>query len=109
MALQFLNSHYDKWIEENTGITFTDYLIELDIFDKFEYLIEDLNTCNCCIRHNRYKPSKLMPIYELPVTPKSQKTDKKDKPSCNDNVCKCYCRSFCRQLCVAYDIKYKLT
>ena len=91
LKINHINKIYQ--IDRNYGDDFLDIILELTSQDERIDIIKILNTCNCCSRHKKNKPSVddfingFVPGYQVKYQ--------------NNHQCKCKCRSFCRDLCRA--------
>lgn len=80
-------------IDRNYSDEFYDLIMELTSYDERINMIKILNTCNCCSRHKKNKPSiddflnGFVPDYKVKYQ--------------NIHQCVCKCRSFIRDLCRA--------
>lgn len=89
--INYINKIYK--IDRNYGDDFLDVIMNLTTYDERLNMIKVLNSCNCCSRHKKNKPSLddflngCVPEYTF-------------KPQ-SVHYCKCKCRSFCRDLCRA--------
>lgn len=99
---EIINTIIDNWIAYienfNEGRCLTQYLESIKDESDFNLIIETLNTCNCCERHQKNKPSKLEKYFETPF-----KNGGNKKYPCN-----CKCRQLSRFICRAqYGFCYK--
>jgi len=87
----YINKIYQ--INRNYGDDFYDVIMELTSYEERINMIKILNTCNCCSRHKKNKPSiddfldGFVPDYQVKYQ--------------NIHQCVCKCRSFIRDLCRA--------
>ena len=78
-------------------ILFYDYLdliLTLTSYDERIRMMKILNTCNCCHRHNKNKPT--LEQYMSGYVPTYSTSN-----IMNIYNCKCFCRTFARSLCRA--------
>lgn len=76
----------------------TEYLQSIRHDSDFNLMIETLNTCYCCERHQKDKPTKLEKYFETPLQNGGQET----------YPCNCKCRQLSRFICRAqYGVCYK--
>ena len=93
-SIFFTIKHIQTIFNNENNNDYLDLIIKLTSYDERIKMMKILNTCNCCHRHNKNKPtleqyiSKYVPMYST---------------SNNMNIynCKCFCRIFTRSLCHA--------
>ena len=106
-ALTFMDHHHKMYQCLPINSSFPDYLYSLDIGNRASGIIEDLSECECCERHQTYRPSNLMNPSDFPETPELDKSPFiapwPPVPLVPEHVkCECRCRHFARHLCRAY-------
>ena len=75
-------------------IYYYDFLIEYITEIEREHIIETLNLCKCCCRHQRNRPS--LDKYKSGFCP-----DYSTSNNTSNNLCKCACRYIIRDICRA--------
>jgi hypothetical protein len=75
--------------EQDGGETFKEFL-QLNISNPM-HAVKVLNTCKCCERHKKNRPSKLEKINEMPGSPYQF-----------NKSCSCQCRHLSRFICRAF-------
>jgi hypothetical protein len=93
--INFLQNIYKQKYNNNEFETMEDIILQNTSQIEREQMIILLNTCDCCERHKKKKPSieqylsGFIPEYPTSIN------------NYQINTCKCACRSICRDLCRA--------